>query len=342
MRTTYLSGLSAVIAFLLIGGIALFIGCGGGGDDTEYSVTLEQSFGGVIEANRTKAKYDDRVIINSKPIAPNLEAGYVVNDATTAVFRLKGILLAGRNNAENTAVRGSGDNRNFFMPRADVTVTPEFEVAVPNLRERKEGFEEGTSTFEAYGNGYFAEANGEGATAAGFFDAAQNPPHIMRPTHTAGDPPTFDIITNRPGFTSKSGRMDFNLGTIAGATARFGRNNLPDLDLKPNNYASTLYFWARATVPGKYNVIMRMSEYVRGDGTPRDVVGEFTINAANTWEHINILLTDIGNPASFDEMELKIPMYYLAFQASSATGFANETIKQGSLWIDEIEIPKDG
>ena len=84
--------------------------------------------------------------------------------------------------------------------------------------------------------------------------------------------------------------MDFDLGSTPGATARFGRNNLPDLDLKPNNYASTMYFWARATVPGKYNVILRVDTATRRD---KDIIGEFTINAANTWEH-----SGISNPAA--------------------------------------------
>jgi len=212
-------------------------------------------------------------------------------------YSLSFILLNG------VLLSGSGNNRTFSMPAANAVVSAGFVLTVkgPYITDTEpEGFEEGEAdqTFTDFGNGYFVSFS-HGADAAAFFDGAEK---------TEG---------------TKSGRMDFNLGSDA--AARFGRTNYPDIDLRAITYLTHFSFQARASVAGLYTIIFR-----NGDSF-LDHPADFNIQTPETWELIEIPLDSICGEDDRDAV------YYIAFQVDSGRGFANKTI-EGSLWIDNIKF----
>ena len=194
-----------------------------------------------------------------------------------------------------------------LMPNA----TPSDPLPVLDLQD-------GAATFDNLGSAAAAAHN----TVEGFFSWSNN----ADTTVTAA----FDTAQTRPASVAgaRSARMDFTLGANAERIARMGyRGFTPTFNWSDSNEHAVLTFWARATVPGPFTVIIRNSNNT-------DLRTDFGINEANEWQQITVPL-----PHSIGANRNNVN--YIAFAAHRARlSLAGAMIDgaEHSLWIQDVEI----
>jgi hypothetical protein len=353
-RKTDLSGI-AVIVFFLVGSLVLFASCG----NFDYSITIDGPFRGgriAVQGGLDGANAGEIITLIATPDFAHDLSYITVNDVMLDV----NVFTFTMPN-EDVVIRAQFVSDDKYASDIFALLDSRIPFGDPTFGEA-ESFEGGApgQSFASYGRGYFVSvtpsvvwANGTAPTANAFFDNNHfPPPHVwVEESQLAiADRPTLaqreaERLRQIADIGRQSGRMDFNLGSGDGVrTARFGKYSYTDTDLRHMSYNTHIRFHARATVPGRYSVVIRMDV----EGKIVEQSQPFTITAANTWQEFILRLArcdDFPNLhpgfSNLYDGNNRAQVYCVSYEASSASGFANANTRSGSLWIDYMRVTRE-